>query len=69
MNGRLEVLKEINWNSYEHTYVLRNGKLIAFIREGSDVLQHLTPMFFSKNKRKFMKVYGNELQDILVQVA
>ena len=67
--NKLEVIKETGWDSYNHTYILNNGKLIAYIRNGSDVLQHLTPLFFCKSKRKFERVSGHKLEDILVQVA
>jgi hypothetical protein len=58
-----ETLKEISdWScDYKipnHTYFLnRAGKLVAYIKEGTDDIIHLkTPIFFDKRYRKFIKI-------------
>ena len=66
IGNRLEVLRETtrDWNSANHTYVLKNDRLIAYVKHGTDEVIMLNPLNFSKKFRTFINVKGDELADI-----
>lgn len=40
-----------------HTYLLKAGKMVGYIKEGTtEVIEFTKPLFFSKKNRKFVKV-------------
>jgi len=66
----MEVLKETTeWNAsvYNHTYVLVEGRLAAY-RSAMNGEFSVFPksMHFDKNGRKFVPVFGDELEDIVM---
>ena len=62
---KIEVLKETtDWTFPNHTYVLENGRLVAYKRKGCNELMRLSPCTFIKKRRTFVNVKGEELNDI-----
>jgi hypothetical protein len=67
---KIEVLQETTqWDWPNHTYVLLNGRLIAYKRHDHDHFTSCTAMTFNKQYRTFKKIQGLDLQDILMAVA
>jgi len=67
--ANIEVLHETtDWDYPNHTYILRNGMLIAYIREGENNLEHLTPKFFDKKSRFFNKDKTVLFQDVFLSI-
>ena len=64
---KIEVLKETtsDWNYPNHTYVLENGRLVAYKRKGFDGLIRLSSSTFIKKRRTFVNVKGEELKEIM----
>ena len=64
---KLEVLRETtrDWNSANHTYVLKNDRLVAYVKHGTDEVIMLNPLNFSKKFRTFINVKGDKLADIV----
>jgi hypothetical protein len=71
IGNRLEVLRETtrDWNSANHTYVLKNDRLIAYVKHGTDEVIMLNPLNFSKKFRTFTEVKGDELADIVFSLT
>ena len=71
IGNRLEVLRETtrDWNSANHTYVLKNDRLIAYVKHGTDEVIMLNPLNFSKKFRTFINVKGDELADIVLSLV
>ena len=68
----MEIIQEITvWDcEYKvpnNTYLLNKaGKLIAYIKEGEDIINQLkTPMVFDKARRKFIKIQHNGLSKLI----
>jgi len=68
---KLEVLRETtrDWNSANHTYVLKNDRLVAYVKHGTDEVIMLNPLNFSKKFRTFTEVKGDELADIVFSLT
>jgi hypothetical protein len=63
---KIEVLKETtDWTFPNHTYVLENGRLVAYKRKGSDELTRVSPSTFIKKRRTFGNTKGDELKQIM----
>jgi hypothetical protein len=63
---KIEVLKETtDWIFPNHTYVLENGRLVAYKRKGFDGLMRLPSSTFIKKRRTFVNVKGEELKEIM----
>ena len=63
---KIEVLKETtDWAFPNHTYVLENGRLVAYKRKGCTELMRLSPCTFIKKRRTFVNVKGEELKEIM----
>jgi len=63
---KIEVLKETtDWAFPNHTYVLENGRLVAYKRKGCNELMRLSPSTFIKKRRTFVNVKGEELKEIM----
>jgi len=63
---KIEVLKETtDWAFPNHTYVLENGRLVAYKRKGCNELMRLSPCTFIKKRRTFVNVKGEELKEIM----
>lgn len=63
---KIEVLKETtDWTFPNHTYVLENGRLVAYKRKGFDGLMRLSSSTFIKKRRTFVNVKGEELKEIM----
>lgn len=73
VGNKLEVLRETtsDWsmNVPNHTYVLKNDRLVAYVKHGTSDVIPLTPMSFSKKFRTFAPVKGYELEDIVLALA
>jgi len=71
IGNRLEVLRETtrDWNSANHTYVLKNDRLVAYVKHGTDEVIMLNPLNFSKKFRTFTEVKGDELADIVFSLT
>ena len=68
----MEIIQEITvWDcDYKvpnNIYLLnKTGKLIAYIKEGGDIINQLkTPMAFDKARRKFIKIQHNGLSELI----
>ena len=63
---KIEVLKETtDWTFPNHTYVLENGRLVAYKRKGCNELMRLSPCTFIKKRRTFVNVKGEELKELM----
>ena len=69
--NKLEVLRETtrDWSSANHIYVLKNDRLIAYVKHGTDEVIMLNPLNFSKKFRTFIDVKGDELADIVFSLT
>ena len=69
--NKLEVLRETtrDWSSANHTYVLKNDRLIAYVKHGTDEVIMLNPLNFSKKFRTFIDVKSDELADIVFSLT
>jgi len=59
----MEILQEkTDWDYPNHSYVIRDGKMLAYLREGSDTWTVFSkPLSFSKKGRLFTKIKGDTL--------
>ena len=68
----MEIIKEItawncDYNVPNNIYLLNgSGKLIAYIKEGEDIINQLkNPMYFDKARRKFIKIKHEGLSKLI----
>ena len=46
-----------DWDIPNHTYMLKNGKCLGYIKNGTDeLIEFSKPLFFDGKRRKFNKI-------------
>lgn len=65
----IEVIRETtDWKYPNHVYVLQNGQMIGYKKNGTNSFKFFSPVHFNKKYRKFVKASASDVEDVMMAV-